>query len=512
MNPSAIKSLVILGGGSAGWMAAALFAKRFSLQHLQITLIESSDIGAIGVGEATVPVIKNFLSELEIPEQDFIRETQATFKLGIDFIDWHKPGTRFFHPFAPLGAKIAKIPFHHYWATLKKNNQVGPIDDFSLAAQMARRNKFFLPKPEAQTLDIAQFNYAYHFDAGLFANLLRKHAIASGVVRKDAKVTHIQQCESSGFIKALELDTGETVAGDFFIDCSGFKGLLIEQTLQTGYTSWQQWLKCDSAIAIQTALEGTPEPYTKSIAMSSGWRWQIPLQHRQGNGYVYSSEFLSHAQATDELLAALKTPTLTPPKLISFTPGTRKKTWNKNVFALGLASGFLEPLESTSIYMIQACLDIFYFHFPANNQFEKLAERANQLVMSIQEKLRDFVILHYCLNQRTGQDFWDSCRQMSLPASLQDRIDEYQQTANLRLDEQDFFKMNSWVSLFSGFDLLPDYLHPKLREFSEQSIAKELHNMESSIQQLLPRLPSQDHFLNLCNNPDFTRHKQAAQG
>ena len=491
----AIQSLVILGGGSAGWMAAALLAKRFSTQHLSITLVDSSDIGAIGVGEATVPVIKNFLNELEISEQDFIQATQATFKLGIDFIDWEKPGTRFFHPFASPGAKIAKIPFHHYWAANRRQHQSNPIDTYSLAAQMARQHKFYIPDVRNPSMDVARFNYAYHFDAGLFANYLRHYAKQLGVIHRDGKVRSVTQHPDTGFITSLELENGDSISGDFFIDCSGFKALLIEDTLKTGYCDWSEWLRCDSAIAMPSSGDGESAPYTKSTAMNAGWRWEIPLQHRTGNGYVYSSRYTSHEQATALLSENIKGKALAAPKLMSFTPGTRKKAWNKNVFALGLASGFLEPLESTSIYLVQACLDILYFHFPQHNQFEKLAEKANQLVLQSQEKLRDFIILHYCLNQRYGEPFWDDCRQMTLPESLQARIDEYLHTANLTLDELDFFKMNSWVSIFSGFNQVPHYIHPKLAEFGASAIASELREMAQGIQRAVLRIPTHKEFI-----------------
>ncbi|QEY17016.1 MULTISPECIES: tryptophan halogenase family protein [unclassified Cellvibrio] len=503
---SAIQSLVVVGGGTAGWMAAAFFAKRFAGTPLNITLVESATIGTIGVGEATVPAMKVFLSDLGIDEREFMLNTQATFKLGIEFDGWNKPNESFFHPFAMFGAKIASIPFHHYWANLRTQQQAGPIDDYSLATQLARSNKFARPKENA--LDIARFNYAYHFDAGLFANYLSRFSQRQGVTRIEAQISHATRDATTGNISELVLESGEIISGDFFIDCSGFRGLLIEETLHTGYEHWNQWLPCDRAIALPSSSDEQIPSYTRALACSAGWQWRIPLQHRVGNGYVYSSQQISDEQALAELQKNITGTSLAEPKLIHFATGMRRKIWNHNVFALGLASGFLEPLESTSIYMVQTAINTLFTYFPQTQDCATIAQHANHTLAQHNQRLRDFIILHYYLNQRTGEPFWNECQNMTIPESLQARIEEFRYTANLRFDDLDFFQISSWLSLFSGFNLLPTHHHPKVAFFDKQHVIRELADMRSAIQRAVGDLPSHQHFLNPENATNTRRTAQ----
>lgn len=488
-----ISSLVIVGGGTAGWMTAAFFAKRFADTPLKITLVESPDTGTIGVGEATVPAMKLFLNDLGINEREFIQATKATFKLGIDFDGWHKPGAAFFHPFAPFGVSIAKVPFHHYWAYARRSGKAGPLDDYSLAAQLARQHKFALAKDDAS--ELARFNYAYHFDAGLFAQYLQGFATIRGVTHVPATISHCQQCPGSGAITALVLADGSLLEGDFFIDCSGFRGLLIEEALHTGYEHWNQWLPCDRALAMPCEHQDQLPPYTRALAATAGWQWRIPLQHRHGNGYVYSSHHLRDEDALTELEQNLQGRPLAAPRVIRFNTGMRRKTWNKNVFAIGLASGFLEPLESTSIYMIQTALNCLFNHFPHRGDCSALSDYANATLGEVTEKLRDFIILHYHLNQREGQAFWDDCRHNTIPNSLAERLQEFDETASLRFRDADFFQMTSWLSMFSGFQQLPRYQHPKVMMFNKDLVVEELAQMRNAISRISGDVSSHQQFL-----------------
>lgn len=492
----AIQSLVILGGGSSGWMAASLLAKRLG-QAVTITLVESPAIGIIGVGEATIPWIKTFIDEIGLEEQEFIHTTNASFKLGIEFVDWHKPGSHYFHPFAPLFEPLQHIPFHHYWTKLRNTGDAAPLDNYFLSAQMARAGKFALPKKAHNGPNSSRFNYAFHFDATLFAQALTKKACALGVNRIQGTVTEVRQNSTTGDIQSLLLSDGQEISGDFFIDCSGFDGLLIERTLHSGYEDWSHWLPCDSAVTVpcSSPVDALPA-YTRCSAQAAGWQWQIPLQNRIGNGYVFCRDFISEGQATQTLLDNLPGAPLQHPKSIRFTTGVRKKIWNRNVFALGLASGFLEPLESTSIYLVQLCLETLYRHLPGpGSNREKLAEHANRLIHTHMSQLRDFIIAHYYLNQRKGDPFWDHCRKMSIPDSLAERLEQFRHTATLDIDEAEFFKMSSWLAIFSGYDFLSSHWHPQVDQIDIKLLAQELTAIYKGIHQALITVPDHRDFI-----------------
>jgi tryptophan halogenase len=494
MADTRIQSIVIVGGGTAGWMTAAALAKRFVNNPVQITLIESPDIGTIGVGEATVPFIKEFLNNLEINEVEFIQATNATYKLAISFDGWKQEGHSFLHPFAGYGARIDNIPFHHFWIKLKQQGKALDLDAYCLSSQIARAYKFALPKPN-QDVELSSFNYAFHFDAGLFAKYLSSYAQKLGVKRIEATVQLVNQDASSGFIKSLGLSNDQTIEGELFIDCSGFKGLLIEETLKTGYESWTQWLPCDRAVAMPCESDGNPAPYTRSLACEAGWQWRIQLQHRTGNGYVYSSNYLSDEKASESLINNLEGKALAEPKLIRFVTGMRAKSWNKNVFAIGLSSGFLEPLESTSIYMIQESINLLIDNFPNKNWNLKLITETNKLLRIRQEKLRDFIILHYYLNERHGEKFWDGCRTMSIPDTLAEQIELFKNTAQVSVGHLDFFRTNSWLAMFAGFNRIPDYYHPFVDNFDAALVEKEFSAIAIGITSTIAGLPNHKQFI-----------------
>ncbi|MBW8368302.1 MAG: tryptophan 7-halogenase, partial [Arenimonas sp.] len=417
-----VRDVVIVGGGTAGWMTAAALSKVLGPQH-RIRLIESEDIGTVGVGEATIPMIKLFNQALEIDENDFIRETKGSFKLGIEFVNWGRLGDSYIHGFGKIGQDLGVIPFYQHWLKLRQAGQAGPLDDYSINTAAARANKFMPALTDRPNSPMADIAYAYHFDAGLYARYLRGYAEARGVRRTEGKVAQVTLRPEDGFVDAVVLESGERVEGQLFVDCSGFRGLLIEQALHTGYQDWTHWLPCDRAMAVQCASSGPLTPYTRSTARTAGWQWRIPLQHRVGNGYVYSSQFISDDEAASTLLANLEGEALMTPKPLRFTTGKRNKFWNKNVVAIGLASGFMEPLESTSIHLIQsgiARLTAFFPHagfdavdvdeFNAHSHFEF-------------DKIRDFLILHYHATERSDTPFWDYVRTMSIPDSLQHKMD-----------------------------------------------------------------------------------------
>lgn len=494
-----IKSLVILGGGSAGWMAAALLATRFN-GKIHITLVESDTIGIIGVGEATVPWIRRYLEDIQLTEQEFMRATHATFKLGIDFVDWYQPGTSYFHPFGGFGSQIGKIPFHHLWARLQNLGNLTAFERYNIGTHLARSGRFALPNAAPDAPEGARFNYAFHFDASRFALLLSDLAQQRGVKRIEGKVKEVKQHPDLGHVESLHLEDGTRIEGDFFIDCSGFTGLLIEKTLATGYLDWSRWLPCNRALAMPCSRSDEIPSYTRSLAQSAGWQWRIPLQHRDGNGYVYANDFISDQDAHTALQNNLAGPALDAPRLIKFTTGTRAQTWNKNVFALGLASGFLEPLESTSLYLVQSGIEVLYKYFPRRlTDCAALSKRANQLMMENQERLRDFLIAHYALNQRVGEPFWDYCRNMPLPDSLTEKLESFKLTASLDLDDRDFFKLNSWLAILTGNQQLPHYWHPDADQYPAASLAKELENIHHAMSNAAQQAQLHQQFL-LHNN------------
>jgi tryptophan 7-halogenase len=495
MTDHRIKSVVIVGGGTAGWMAAAALADRFGRQRqLRVTLVESPEIGAIGVGEATVPHFREFLKRLKINEVDFIQRTSATFKLAISFEGWAGEGSRFFHPFSEHGVPLLGTSFQHWWV---KGRQIGiaePIDRYVLSSELARAGKFGVPTGDPAS-GCQFFNYALHFDALKVARYLQSWSMLAGVKHVEGQVLDVRLNGDTGDVRSLKLDGERELTGDLFIDCSGFRGLLIEEALETGYDDWTHWLPCDRAVAMPCESRTPPASHTRSIASRAGWQWRIPLQHRSGNGYVFCSRHLSDDEAMATLAREVEGTALAEPRLLPFRTGMRRKIWNRNVFCLGLASGFLEPLESTSIYLVQRGLQALLGSFPQSRDNPALRENVNRNNREHFEHIRDFLVLHYKLNRREGEAFWDECRRMRIPDTLQASMDLFRATGRFVQQDIEFFRPSSWLSMYAGFGILPEYYHPAVDDVPEEQLAAELGNMATGIANTVASASTHEQFL-----------------
>ena len=489
-----MKNLVIVGGGTAGWMAAAFINKFFPRHTLNVTLIESPDIATVGVGEATIPPIQLFNRLLKINEADFIKATHATYKLGIEFNDWGHIGEQYMHAFGAVGKPLGLIPFHQYWCKAKQQQPYLRFGHYSLNEITAYKNKF-APLKKIPNTKLEGLVHAYHFDAKCYADLLRKIATQRGVNHCQAKVNSVEIDEHNGYIRSLTLSSGEQVQGDFFIDCSGQNALLIGKQLAVGFESWQQWLPCDRAIAIQTK-EISTAPYTQATAHTAGWMWRIPIQNRTGNGIVYSSEHMSEQHALTRLQQQLHSTTaLTEPNFIRFKVGRREKQWHKNCLALGLSSGFLEPLESTSLHMIQSALVRFIKFFPSEIINDIEVDEFNRQAKIEAEGIRDFIILHYKLTKRNDSPFWRECRSKSVPADLQRKIDLFAKTGKVFREQDDLFDENSWSQVLLGQGLFPQTYHPMVEQISDFQLNDFLHNYHAIINATSENLPSHHQYI-----------------
>ena len=487
-NPQALRRVVILGGGTSGWMTAAALAKVLR-GRWQIELVESEEIGTVGVGEATIPMIRLYNSVLEIDEDEFIRETQATFKLGIEFVNWGRIGDRYIHGFGKFGRELLTVPFHHYWLKLHQAGQVGDLERWSINRMACRAGKFMRADPATGDSPLAEIVHAFHFDASLYARYLRRYAEARGVVRTEGKVAQVAQ-RAEGDIEALVLASGRRVEGELFIDCSGFRGLLIEQTLATGYEDWSQWLPVDRAWAVPCDHGGEFTPYTRATARRSGWQWRIPLQHRIGNGHVYCSDFISDDEARAELLAQLDGRPQAEPRQLRFVTGKRRKTWNRNVIAVGLAGGFLEPLESTSIHLVQAAIDKIVTFFPDRGFAAADIEEFNAQMDFEFTRIRDFIILHYKLTQRDDSPFWRRCRDMPVPESLSRRMALYESRGRIFRENNELFSEVAWLQVMQGQGLVPRSHHPLVDIQSPEATLEYLRSIETVIERCVEFMPT----------------------
>jgi tryptophan halogenase len=482
-----IRRVVIAGGGTAGWLAASALSHQFH-GILDMVLIESEEIGTVGVGESTIPPIRAFHRLLGIDEREFMRATAATFKLGILFEDWGKIGDRYIHPFGMTGKSTWACNFHHFWLhSLTKGNR-SEYGEFCLEHQAAKAGKFFTG-PNAET------SYAYHLDAGIYAKFLRKFSEKFGVRRVEGKIKEVRQNAESGFIESLVLDSGQVVEGDLFIDCTGFRGLLIEQTLKTGYEDWNHWLPCDTAVAVQTESTGPAVPYTRAIAHEAGWRWRIPLQHRVGNGLVYSSQHMSDQQATEKLLQEVEGRTIIQPRVIKFRTGRRRNAWNKNVIAVGLASGFVEPLESTSIHLIMTAMTRLIMLFPFPMVTQSIIDQYNEESRIEAERVRDLIILHYCATRRDDSPLWKYCSSMALPETLARRIDLFRTRGHIWQPEGEMFRTDSWVHVMLYQGIWPEHYHYLATAMPDHELVKFLENTRSTINQAVAQMPPHQEFV-----------------
>ncbi len=471
-------------------MTAAALARVLG-PRLSITLVESSEIGIVGVGEATIPAIQQFNRLIKLDEDDFLRHTQGTFKLGIEFVDWWKKGEAYMHAFGPVGRDLAYIPFHHYW--LRDREAAGSLWDYSLnwvASKQAR----FARLTQVPGTPLSGLLWAFHFDASLYAAYLSRLSQGLGVRRIDAKIASVLQHEN-GDVRALKLEDGRELEADLFIDCTGFRGLLIEQTLKTGYEDWSHWLPCDRAWAVPSARTSPLLPYTRATARDAGWQWRIPLQHRTGNGHVYCSSQISDDQARETLLANLDGRALAEPRLIRFTTGKRRQMWNRNVVCMGLASGFLEPLESTSIHLIQVTIQRLILLFPHAGDNEQRRREFNRSAAAEYEYIRDFIILHYHANNRRGEPFWDACRNMSIPDSLSTRMEMFRETAGIFCATEDLFQLTSWLQVLWGQGVVPKATHPFVEAVAPKDREGYLRDLHGLIAQVAQQLPAQEEFI-----------------
>ncbi|MBM0106873.1 tryptophan 7-halogenase [Steroidobacter sp. S1-65] len=484
---------VIAGGGSAGWMAAAALAHTLKGAH-RVTLVESEEIGTVGVGEATIPPLQFFNQVLGINEREFVRATQASFKLGIEFHHWGRLGQRYFHQFGEFGANIDGISFHQFWLRLSAHGHPFALADYSPAAIAAVQSRFLPPFP-SMPKDMPQLAYAYHFDAGLYARFLRSYAEQRGVVRMEGRIVHVARDGENGLIQSLQLQDGRVVAGDFFLDCSGFQGLLIERTLQTGFEDWSQWLPCDRALAVPCELSGDIVPYTRSTAHRAGWQWRIPLQHRIGNGHVYCSNYVDEDEATRVLLDNLDGNPLAEPRLLRFTTGRRKRFWNGNCVALGLAAGFMEPLESTSLHLVQAAVFRFLSLLPRSSMPDPAAEQEFNRLCGIEyEQIRDFIILHYVANRRE-EKFWRDCASMVIPDSLAHRLELFRSRAKVARHDGQLFADASWVAVMLGQGVQPQRWDPLADIMPLAELQQKAEGLRRRLHEAIARMPSHRQFI-----------------
>lgn len=481
--------MIIAGGGTAGWIAAAAMSKQLA-GTVDITLVESDHISTIGVGEATIPPMRTFHKLLGINEQEFMRATSSTFKLGISFENWGNIDEKYIHSFGVTGKNSYLAEFVHFWLHGKSRGHNAEYGDYCVELQAAKLGKF-------ATSEKSKINFAYHLDANRYANYLRQFSEARHVKRIEGKITQVlQHTNASGFISGLQLESGQVIEGDLFIDCTGFRGLLIEQTLNTGYEDWSHWLPCDSALAVQTASVGSALPYTRSIAHDSGWQWRIPLQHRVGNGLVYCSKYLSDDEAQHRLLSNIEGETLTEPLKIKFRTGKRRQHWNKNCIALGLASGFVEPLESTSIHLVMMGIIRLMKLFPFDGVTQVLSDEYNRETNAELEKIRDFIILHYKVTQREDSAFWRYCKNMEIPDSLKHRIELFKNSAYTYQEPNELFRVDSWTQVMLGQGLIPDSYHHIVKTMSDNELNQFLSSMRSGMKSVAESLPPHQDFIN----------------
>ncbi len=493
MSDNRIKKIIILGGGTAGWMAAASLAKIWKGKSCEVELIESEQIGTVGVGEATIPQIQLFNKLLGLDENEFVRRTKGSFKLGIQFVNWGRLGSQYIHAFGDVGRDIEGVQFYQYWLKMHGKGLASEIDDYTLTAHAAEQKKF-MRSIDAGNSPLSNIAHAFHFDAGLYAKFLREYAETRGVIRTEGLATRVNM-RDDGCIEAIVHGDGEVKSADFFIDCSGFKGVLIEGALKTGYEDWSHWLPCDSAVTVPCENTEDPWPFTRATAHSAGWQWRIPLQHRVGNGHVYSSQYMSDDEAVAILMENIDGKAIGEPKKIKFKTGKRKKCWSKNCLALGLSSGFMEPLESTSIHLVQSSLARFFAFFPDANLNEADINEFNRQTDFEFEKIRDFLILHYYATERDDSDFWNYCRTMSVPESLTQKIEQFKENGRIFRHNNEMFNELSWFEVMFGQGVRPKSYHPLVDLLDDGELAKRMEEIKSVVARSVDYMPKHQAFI-----------------
>ncbi|WP_017930213.1 tryptophan halogenase family protein [Robiginitomaculum antarcticum] len=494
MTPTPIKSICIVGGGTAGWMTAAGLSNKFSDLDIDITLIESEQIGTVGVGEATLPHIRFFNNTLGISEQDFMKATQATFKLGIEFCDWGNIGDAYIHPFGDFGMPINGIEFYHFWTKLCQNSNTHRLDSYSYPVILAQNNKFGHPSEDIRQIE-STLGYAYQFDSSLYGRFLRDYAQSRNVIRKEGKIVTTHLNAQNGNVQSVQLEDGSRHTADLFIDCSGFRGLLIEQALRAGYEDWSPWLPCNRAIAVASERLTDLPPYTRATACKAGWQWRIPLQHRTGNGYVYCSDYISDDAAAGDLLSKLNSAPLTDPKQLYFKTGRRKTFWSKNVVAIGLSAGFLEPLESTSIHLIQEGITELIQLFPDMHMRTSDRDEYNRRMSLNYERVRDFLLLHYVATQRDDSPMWQYFQNMTLPDSLQAKIDAWKTRGHIMKYQFGVFLPASWVAVMIGQNLIPAHYDPRVDMLSHDRLKAEAESLRGAVRDGVDRAMRHDAYI-----------------
>jgi tryptophan halogenase len=501
MQASPIETVVIVGGGTAGWMSAVALASVLR-GRCKIRLVESDEIGIVGVGEATIPMFARFNAVAGIDENAMLRATQGTFKLGIEFVNWGRVGERYMHGFGGIGQDMGTLRFFQFWRKMRALGKAGPLDDYAITRAAAYANKFMPAPPDRPNSPLGAIAHAYHFDASLYARYLRTLGEQRGVERTEGKICRISRRASDGHVDAVVLESGQRIEGELFIDCSGFRALLIEGALETGYEDWSGYLPCDRALAVPCKSVERLTPYTRSTAHQAGWQWRIPLQHRTGNGHVYCSSFISDDEAHAVLLANLDGAALAEPRMVKFTTGMRKQGWNKNVVAIGLSSGFLEPLESTSIHMIQSSIARLIEFFPDRSWQQAGVDEYNRQSRFEYERIRDFIILHYKLNQRDDAPFWQQCAAMQIPDTLRYKMDLFRAHGKVVRTDNELFTEIGWLQVMLGQNLEPDNYHPLVDTFSQTEVAELVDNVAAITAKCVEVMPEHAAYIRqFCQSP-----------
>ncbi len=494
MSQAVPLDIVIVGGGTSGWMTAAALSKVLKGKY-RITLVESDEIGTVGVGESTIPMISLFNRMLEIDENEFMRETQATFKLGVEFVDWGRIGDRYLHGFGVIGQDNWTVDFHQYWLKQFAAGKAKSLDHYAINTAACLQNKFMRPRADMPSSPLSQIAYAFHFDASLYARYLRRYSEARGVQRVEGRITDVTLRETDGHVASVTLQSGRQITGELFIDCSGFRALLIEGALKTGFEDWSHWLPCDRAVAVPCAPVARRTPYTRATARPAGWQWRIALQHRIGNGHVYSSQFSSDEEAVRLLLGSLDGAPLGDPRPLRFKAGRRKLAWNRNVVSIGLASGFLEPLESTSIHLVQMGIAHLLTYFPSSGFDDADRDQYNRTIQQEYEWVRDFIILHFKATERDDKPFWNYCREMPVPDSLQERIDLFRAHGRVLRKGDELFAKPSWVQVMHGQRIHPRSYHPLTDLIEEPEIQRYMEEVEMVIANCVKLMPAHEDFI-----------------